>query len=651
MTKDTQLKNKKFLPISKQDMLDRKINQLDFIYITGDAYVDHPSFGMAIITRVIEDCGFTVGIISQPCWKSDDDFKKLGKPKYGFMVSSGNIDSMVAHYTVAKKKRNDDFYSPGKIAGKRPDRAVIVYCNKIRQIFGNVPIIIGGLEASLRRFAHYDYWDNCVRRSILIDSGADILSYGMGEFQTQQLVKRLAGGEKVSDIKDIRGICYLEKNKELIPADYIICEDYDSVKNDKVSYAKACKTQYDQQDFVTGKGVAQLHWDVYLVQNPPMRPLKQKELDKIFDLPYVGTYHPCYEKEGGVPAISEVKFSIMHNRGCFGACNFCSIAFHQGRYVTSRSMESILKETEKITQMEDFKGYIHDVGGPSANFRFPSCKNQDKHGVCRGKKCLAPKPCKNIEVDHKEYLEILRNVREVKGVKKVFIRSGIRFDYLLLDKDEEFFKELVAHHVSGQLKVAPEHCSAAVLDKMGKPHIESYIKFMEKFKQLTKQTGKEQYIVPYLMSSHPGSTLKDAIILAQFLKKNNIRPEQVQDFYPTPGTISTCMFYTNLDPYTMEKVFVPVKYEDKQMQRTLLQYYKPENRQKIIDILILAKREDLIGTNQNCLVSPTRKYILEKQNNNHNKNEKSYKEETQQRKGKKMADRYKKSKGVKKGKK
>lgn len=584
-----------FLPVTADEMRERNISQFDFIYITGDAYVDHPSFGVAIVSRLLESLGFTVGIISQPDWKSDKDFKRFGKPKLCFLVTAGNIDSMVAHYTSAKKKRSDDAYTAGGVAGKRPDRAVIVYCRKIREIYGNdVAVAIGGLEASLRRFAHYDYWDDKVRPSVLLESGADLLMYGMGEHQITELSERLANGENIHNIHDIRGTCYLTEPVNT-PIGCAECPSFEQVSQNKEAYARATKIQYDHQDEIYGKIVIQRHGKLMLVQNPPAYSLTQEELDKIYSLPYTRNYHPSYEKFGGVPGIEEVKFSITHNRGCFGYCNFCSIALHQGRRITCRSEKSVLEEAEKLTHMPDFKGYIHDVGGPTANFRNPSCEKQLKSGLCKGKKCLAPTPCKALKVDHSEYLDMLRKIRKIKGVKRVFIRSGIRYDYLMEDKNDEFIRELIKYHVSGQLKVAPEHCSAVVLDKMGKPHIEAYKAFQKRFYEITKGIGKEQYLVPYLMSSHPGSTLREAVDLALFLRDNKIRPEQVQDFYPTPGTISTCMFYTGLDPYTMEKVYVPKTAEEKAMQRALLQYFRPQNREIVRKALIKAGRRDLIG--------------------------------------------------------
>ena len=597
-----------FLPISKEDMAERNISQLDFICITGDSYVDHPSFGISIISRMIEDQGFTVGIIAQPDWHSDRDFTKLGRPKYAFLITAGNIDSMVAHYTAAKKKRSDDAYTAGGRAGKRPDRAAIVYSKAVKRIYGDdMPVALGGLEASLRRFAHYDYWDDAVRPSVLEDSGADLLMYGMSEHQIVEICNRLAKGENIHDLRDIRGTAYLCDPKDT-PLGAAECPSLALCRENKEEYAKACKIQYDWQDEVYGKTVIQRQTSKMLVQLPPALSLTTPELDHVYELPYMRTYHPIYEAEGGVPGIKEVEFSITHNRGCFGNCNFCSIALHQGRRISVRSKESILREAKLLTTLPNFKGYIHDVGGPTANFRAPSCTHQLKYGLCKSRKCLAPEPCKNLEVNHEEYLDILREIRKIKGVKRVFIRSGIRYDYLIEDENDEFMRELIEYHVSGQLKVAPEHCSAAVLDMMGKPHIEAYRKFQDKFYKMTGQIGKEQYLVPYLMSSHPGSTLKEAVELAQFLKSLKMRPEQVQDFYPTPGTISTCMFYTELDPYTMKKVYVPKTAEEKGMQRALLQYFKPENRRRCIEALIKAHRTDLIGMGKDCLVKPDEQY-------------------------------------------
>ncbi len=592
-----------FLPVTKEEMLALGWEQPDFVYVNGDAYVDHPAFGAAIITRVLEAAGFKIAVLAQPDWRSCKDFKRFGRPKYGFFVSAGNIDSMVAHYTAAKKKRSEDAYSPGGIGGKRPDRAVIVYCNRIRESYGDIPIITGGLEASLRRFAHYDYWDDSVRRSILFDSGADIISYGMGERSIVEIAKRLAAGEEISRITDVRGTCYSCDVRQT-PYGAKECPSYDNVCASKKEYAVSCRIQQDEQDFFRGKTVIQKHGSKMLVQNPPALPLEQDELDAVYALPYMRTWHPCYKEQGGVPAIEEVRFSVTHNRGCFGACNFCSLAFHQGRYITTRSKESVISEAKLLTTFDDFKGYIHDIGGPTANFRHPSCKGQEERGLCKGKKCLAPYPCSNLDADQSEYLDILREVRALPKIKKVFVRSGIRFDYLMRDKDDSFFKELVAHHISGQLKVAPEHCSAAVLDKMGKPHIEAFLAFKKKYYKLCESAGKEQYLVPYLMSSHPGSTLRDAVELALFLKKEKLRPEQVQDFYPTPGTVSTCMFYTELDPYTLEKVYVAKTPQDKAMQRALLQYFRPEKRDLAEQALRKAGRADLIGFDEKCLIRP-----------------------------------------------
>ena len=593
-----------FLPISREDMQARGWDQVDFVYVTGDAYVDHPSFGAAIITRVLEAGGYKVAVLSQPHTDSQTDFQRFGRPRLGFFVSSGNIDSMVAHYSVAKKRRNTDAYSPGGKIGKRPDRAVIVYCKMIREAFGDIPIVIGGLEASLRRFAHYDYWDNKIRPSILFDSGADLISYGMGEKQTLEIANRLNAGESIHTLHDILGTCYAVPVEETPFCTE--CPSYENVVKSKREYAISCRIEQDEQDHIRGKMLRQRHGKMMLVQNPPMPPLTRAELDEVYALPYTRQYHPIYEKDGGVPGIEEVKFSITHNRGCFGACNFCSLAFHQGRYVTSRSKESILEEAKRITQMPDFKGYIHDIGGPTANFRYPSCAKQEKAGLCKGKKCLAPTACPALQADQSEYLDILRAVRELPKVKKVFIRSGIRYDYMLEDSSDAFFKELVAHHISGQLKVAPEHCSAAVLDKMGKPHIEAYIRFSKKYFDYTKKIGKEQYLVPYLMSSHPGATLQDAVELALFIKKEHLHPEQVQDFYPTPGTIATAMFYTELDPYTLKPVYVAKNPHDKAMQRALMQYFNPKNHALVEEALKRAGRTDLIGTGEKCLIRPLR---------------------------------------------
>ncbi len=595
-----------FLPITKEEMLARGWDCADIVLVTGDSYVDHPSFGIAIISRVLEACGWRVCILPQP--QKTADFDRFGRPTLGYFVSGGNIDSMVAHYTAARRRRSDDAYTAGGKAGRRPDRATTVYCRQIREVYPDVPIVIGGLEASLRRFAHYDYWDNTVHPSILLESGADILIYGMGETAVMEIARRLSEGEPADSITDIKGTCVAVPVKEYTPRPCAECPSFEQVKTPDESgyrqYAVACRIQQDEQDAVRGKTVIQRHGDQILIQNPPMPPLETEQLDWVYELPYERNYHPSYESQGGVPGIEEVKFSITHNRGCFGACNFCSLAFHQGRQIACRSADSVVKEAEKLTKMPDFKGYIHDVGGPTANFRHPSCEGQSTRGLCKGKKCLAPGVCPALKADHKEYLTLLRRLRSLPGVKKVFIRSGIRFDYLMADPDETFFRELVQHHISGQLKVAPEHCSAPVLAAMGKPGIQTYKKFQKRFYELTKSVGKKQYLVPYLMSSHPGSTMKDAINLAVFLKEEGLHPEQVQDFYPTPGTVSTCMFYTGLDPYTLKPIYVPRTPAEKASQRALLQYFRPENREVVLRTLRQAGRADLIGTGAHCLVPP-----------------------------------------------
>ena len=596
-----------FLPITKAEAEALGIKQPDFVFITGDAYVDHPSFGTAILSRLLESKGYSVCVIAQPNFKNSDDISRFGAPKYAFLINAGNIDSMVAHYTAARKKRSDDAYSPGNKAGLRPDRAVTVYSRLVKEKYPNVPVVIGGLEASLRRFAHYDYWEDRVMQSVLADSRADILSFGMGEKSILEIADGLKSGLSVSELRSVLGTCYMTESIEGIEG--IMLPSFTKVSTSKEAYANACRTQYDEHDAVRGKRLIQKQENGYLVQNPPMPPLTTEEMDRVYELPFEGTYHPSYEKMGGVPAIKEVEFSITHNRGCFGACNFCSIAFHQGRQITVRSPQSVVSEAKRLTKKPNFKGYIHDVGGPTANFRRTSCEGQLKRGLCKGKKCLAPNRCPALTVDHTEYLEILREIKKIPKIKSVFIRSGIRYDYLIADKKEAFFKELVRDHISGQLKVAPEHCSAAVLDKMGKPHIEEYLKFQKRFYEITKGMGKEQYLVPYLMSSHPGSTLKDAIELAVFLKRQGIHPRQVQDFYPTPGTISTCMFYTGLDPYTMKPVFVAKTAEEKQMQRALLQYFKPENKQIIFKALKIANRLDLVGNSKEHLITPPMGFI------------------------------------------
>lgn len=598
--------NSGYLPISAQDVKDRGWDGVDFVFVTGDAYVDHPSFGVAIITRVLESQGLRVAVLSQPDL-TEKDFLRFGRPIYGFMVTSGNIDSMVSHYTVAKKRRSDDKYSPGGKRGNRPDRAVLSYCSSIRKTFGDIPIILGGLEASLRRFAHYDYWDDKVRPSILTESDADLLVFGMGENQTKQIAKRLKSGEDISTITDVKGTCYAVDVKDT-PYMGVECPSFKNVASNKKEYAVACRIQNEENDGYRGKAVKQRHDSKMLVQNPPMPPLTTGELDSVYALPYKRYYHPVYEPMGGVPAIEEVAFSITHNRGCFGDCNFCSLAFHQGKAITCRSKESIVTEAKTISESAGFKGYIHDIGGPTANFRHASCEQQKTKGLCKNKRCLTPEPCSNLTVDHKEFLDILRTVRVLPGIKKVFIRSGIRYDYILADKDKTFFEELVGHHVSGQLKVAPEHCSAAVLGYMGKPSVDSYLEFKNMFFAQCKKVKKEQYLVPYFISSHPGSTLKDAVELALFFKQEKIRPEQVQDFYPTPGTISTCMFYTGLDPYTLENVYVASSAHEKAMQRALLQYFNPKNRRLVVDALTRAGRTDLIGNGEKCLIRPESNY-------------------------------------------
>ena len=593
-----------FLPISKEDMAKRNIEQLDFIIVSGDAYVDHPSFGTAIISRTLESQGFTVGIIAQPEWHNCEDFKRLGRPKYGFLVNSGNIDSMVNHYTAAKKTRHEDLYSPGGEAGHRPDRAVIVYCNRIREAFKDVPIAIGGIEASLRRFAHYDYWDNKVRRSILLDSKADLLMYGMGEKTVVQIADLLRYGANIKNITTVRGTCYVTKDISNIK-DAVTVPSYEKVSTDKTAYGEAYKLEYYEQDSIIGKTIIQQYGDRYLVQNPPQENLTQEEMDITYNLPYTRTYHPIYEAKGGIPAIQEVKFSITSHRGCFGSCSFCALTFHQGRVIQNRGQESIIEEAKLLTTLPDFKGYIHDIGGPTADFRHKACKKQEVYGTCKTKQCMFPSPCKNLIIDHTEYLSLLKKVRNLPGIKKVFIRSGIRYDYLIHDKNEAFFNELCEHHISGQLKVAPEHVVPRVLNQMGKPTREVYDKFVNKYFQINKKLNKKQFLVPYLMSSHPGSDLNAAIELAQYIKEMGYTPEQVQDFYPTPGSLSTTMYYTGFNPITGEKVYVPKTPEEKEMQRALIQFAVPRNHQKVKKALIKAHREDLIGNGKDCLIGFT----------------------------------------------
>jgi len=594
-----------FLPVSKEEMNERGWWWYDFLLVTGDAYVDHPSFGTAVIGRVLESEGFRVAILAQPDWHSAEAFSAFGKPRLGVLIGAGNLDSMVAHYTAAKKHRSEDFYSPGKKTGLRPDRATIVYCNRAREAFGSdVPIIIGGLEASLRRFAHYDYWDDRVRHSILVDSGADMLVYGMGEYANTEIAKRLKKKIPVSEMTDIKGTAFMTADPTVCAYKHIDLPSFSEVRDNRRLYADATRIEYEEHDPVRGKAMIQEHDGRFLVVNPPAMPLKTAELDRIAELPYTKQYHPMYEEQGGVPAIEEVKFSVIHNRGCFGGCSFCALAFHQGRMVTSRSHESVIREVTALTKLPDFKGYINDVGGPSANFRHHSCKKQEEFGMCPDRRCLAPYPCPNLDADHSDYLALLRKLREIPGVKKVFVRSGIRYDYMLEDKNQEFFSELVKYHISGQLKVAPEHCIDSVLDYMGKPHIDVYERFMERYKKLNVKYSKDQYIVPYLMSSHPGSTLEDAVALAEYLNKKGRQPEQVQDFYPTPGTISTCMYYTGIDPMTMKSVYVAKTFHEKAMQRALLQWKRPDKRALVIEALKAAGREDLIGFGPECLVRP-----------------------------------------------
>ena len=592
-----------FLPVSKADMEARDWWYYDFLVITADAYIDHPSFGTAIIARVLEDEGYRVAVLAQPDWHSADAFRAMGKPRYGVMIGGGNIDSMVAHYTAAKKRRSSDAYSPGNKMGLRPDRPTIVYANRCREAFPGVPVVIGGLEASLRRFAHYDYWDDKVRRSILFDAQADLLVYGMGERATREIAARLSHGEDVKNLTDIRGTAYAAREPHCA-YEAVEVPSFEAVTADKHDYALATKVEYEEHDAIRGKGILQRHGEQWLVVNPPAKPFNREELDHVYALPFAREVHPMYDDQGGVAAIEEVRFSVAHNRGCFGGCNFCSLAFHQGRMVTSRSHESVLREVEGFTHDPKFKGYVHDIGGPTANFRHPSCQQQLKNGMCKHRACLAPTPCPNLDPSHSDYLSLLRKVRAIPGVKKVFIRSGIRFDYMLCEKNSEFFSDLVRYHVSGQLKVAPEHCASRVLDYMGKPHFEVYLRFKEKYERLNQRYGLEQYIVPYLMSSHPGCTLEDAVELAEFLNKTGRQPEQVQDFSPTPGTLSTCMWYTGIDPRTMEEVYVARDPHEKALQRALLQWKRPEMRRLVTEALHRAGRTDLIGYGKDCLIRP-----------------------------------------------
>lgn len=594
----------KFLPVSKEDMEARGISQLDFVYVIGDAYVDHPSFGPAIISRILEDNGYTVGIIAQPDWKNEESITVLGKPRLGFLVCGGNMDSMVNHYFVSKKPRPTDAYTPGGKTGKRPDHAVVVYGNLIRRVYKDSPIIIGGIEASLRRLAHYDYWSDSFKRSILLDSQADIISYGMGEKSIVEIADALNSGIDVKYITFIQGTVYKTKDISGIYKGEILPE-YEEMKADKLRYADSFQIQYENTDPFSGKTLIEGYPNgIYVVQNPPAMPLSTEEMDHVYELPYARTYHPMYETEGGIPAIAEIKFSLISNRGCFGGCSFCALTFHQGRCVQVRSHESIIEEAKLITQDKDFKGYIHDVGGPTANFRQPSCEKQMNVGVCKNRQCLFPKPCPNMKADHSDYLQLLRKLRSLPKVKKVFIRSGIRFDYLMADKDDTFFYELVEHHISGQLKVAPEHISDAVLSKMGKPENAVYERFVKKYYDINNKLGKKQFLVPYLMSSHPGSTLKEAIELAEYLRDLGYMPEQVQDFYPTPSTISTVMYYTGIDPRDKKPVYVCKNPHEKAMQRALIQYRNPKNYELVKEALLKAGREDLIGFDKKCLIRP-----------------------------------------------
>lgn len=593
-----------FLPICKEDMEKRGWTQLDFVYVSGDAYVDHPSFGPAIITRILESYGYKVGIIAQPDWKDKNSVTILGEPRLGFLVSAGNMDSMVNHYSVSKKRRRTDAYTPGGVAGHRPDYAAVVYGNLIRQTYKHTPIILGGIEASLRRMAHYDYWSNKLKRSILLDSGADIISYGMGERSIIAIAEALDAGLDVKDITYIDGTVCKVKDLDSV-YDYIRLPSYEDLKTDKLEYARSFYTQYCNTDPFSGKRLVEPYNDhLYVVQNPPSKPLTMEEMDQVYSYPYMRTWHPSYDAAGGVPAIQEVKFSLISNRGCFGGCSFCALTFHQGRIIQTRSHESLVEEAKMMTQDKEFKGYIHDVGGPTANFRAPSCQKQLTKGVCPNKQCLFPKPCKNLRADHRDYIKLLRELRKIDGVKKVFIRSGIRFDYVLADPDDTFLRELCEYHVSGQLKVAPEHVSDPVLQKMGKPEYSVYQKFVEKYNQMNKKLHKDQYLVPYLMSSHPGSTLKEAVNLAEHLRDFGYMPEQVQDFYPTPSTLSTCMYYTGVDPRNMQPVYVPKNPHEKAMQRALIQYRDPKNYDLVMEALKKTGRMDLVGYDKRCLIRP-----------------------------------------------
>ena len=595
-----------FLPVTREDCDKRGWGQLDFVYVIGDAYVDHPSFGPAIISRLLESHGYTVGMIPQPDWKDEKSIQVFGEPRLGFLVSGGNMDSMVNHYSVSKKRRETDAYTPGGEMGKRPDYAVVVYGNLIRRTYKHTPIIIGGIEASLRRLGHYDYWSNKVRRSILLDSGADLISYGMGEHSIIEIADALNSGIAVKDITFIDGTVYKTRDRELVEqAQALELPSFEEVRASKEAYARSFYIQYCNTDHFVAKTLYETYDDkLFVVQNRPAKPLTQEEMDRVYALPYMRTYHPMYEAAGGIPAIREVKFSLISNRGCFGGCNFCALTFHQGRTIQTRSHASIVEEARQLTYEPDFKGYIHDVGGPTANFRHPSCQKQLTKGVCPNRQCLFPKPCKNLVADHKDYIQLLRKLRELPGVKKVFIRSGIRFDYVLADKNDDFLRELCEYHVSGQLKVAPEHISKKVLDKLGKPAPEVYREFVDRYNQMNEKLGKKQYLVPYLMSSHPGATLDEAIELAEYLRDIHYMPEQVQDFYPTPSTISTCMYYTGLDPRDMTPVYTATNPHEKAMQRALMQYRNPKNYELVKEALERAGRTDLIGFGPKCLIRP-----------------------------------------------
>ena len=593
-----------YLPVCREDMDRRGWDACDFVYVSGDAYVDHPSFGPAIISRLLEARGYKVGIIAQPDWKNPESIQILGKPRLGFLVSAGNMDSMVNHYSVSKKRRQQDSYTPGGVMGKRPDYATVVYCNLIRSVYKDAAIIIGGIEASLRRLAHYDYWSNKLKRSILLDSQADLISYGMGEHSIVEIADALNSGIDIKDITFIDGTVFKTRNLDIV-YDYKLLPDYQELKDDKRVYAQSFFVQYSNTDPILGKRLVEpYNGKEFVVQNPPAKPLTQEEMDEVYALPYMRNYHPCYEAEGGIPAIREIKFSLISNRGCFGACSFCALTFHQGRIIQARSHESLVEEAKLLTEEPDFKGYIHDVGGPTANFRFPACEKQLTKGACPNRQCLFPEPCKNIRADHSDYISLLRKLRAIPKVKKVFIRSGIRFDYVLADKNRAFLRELCEYHVSGQLKVAPEHVADAVLKRMGKPKNSVYMQFVKEYKEMNKKIGKEQYLVPYLMSSHPGSTLKEAVELAEYLRDLGYMPEQVQDFYPTPSTLSTCMYYTGLDPRTMEEVYTPHNPHEKAMQRALIQYRNPKNYELVKEALIKAGRTDLIGFDKKCLIRP-----------------------------------------------